>query len=135
MKVLSATLVFVIPKVHRNYLRVIPLFALLVWSALIDATCRCERCKDILVARPRTKDKEFPRGGSTSNVASMKRVNSPSADSVSSFKDARMRKACGLYLWNAPSALLSIWCNHLARDNVFEGRGGKKVSHAPELLH
>jgi hypothetical protein len=38
------------------------------------------------------------------------------------------RVACGLYLWDAPSALLHKWCHHLIRDCVFEGRGGKKVS-------
>lgn len=38
------------------------------------------------------------------------------------------RKACSLYIWNAPSALLHRWCHHLQRDNIYEGLGGKKVS-------
>jgi hypothetical protein len=40
---------------------------------------------------------------------------------------ASNRRACHLYIWNAPSALLSRWCNHLQKDNIYEGRGGKKV--------
>lgn len=36
------------------------------------------------------------------------------------------RRACGFYLWDAPSALLHKWCHHLMKDCVIEGRGGKK---------
>jgi hypothetical protein len=37
------------------------------------------------------------------------------------------RRACGLYVWDAPSALLHKWCTHLMRDCIYEGRGGHKV--------
>jgi hypothetical protein len=50
---------------------------------------------------------------------------SPSTSNVESI--ASNRRACHFYLWNAPSALLSRWCNHLQKDNIYEGRGGKKV--------
>jgi hypothetical protein len=132
MKAITNAFIFVMTTARRYQLRVIPLFALLMWSVLIDATCLCERCREISVPRTWSSGNDFPRGGSNSNVAaSRKRMNTRSVQTASSFKDARMRKACGLYVWNAPSALLSIWCNHLARDNVYEGRGGKKVSNAP----
>jgi hypothetical protein len=42
--------------------------------------------------------------------------------------DHHQRTACSFYIWNAPSALLFRWCHHLQRDNIYEGRGGKKVS-------
>lgn len=35
-------------------------------------------------------------------------------------------KACSIYIWDFPSALLSRWCQHLQRDCVYEGRGGHK---------
>ena len=34
------------------------------------------------------------------------------------------RKACGLYIWDFPSALLYIWCHRLLKDRVYEGKGG-----------
>jgi hypothetical protein len=34
------------------------------------------------------------------------------------------RHACGLFLWDAPSALLYKWCQYLLKDHVYEGRGG-----------
>ncbi|KAG7365353.1 hypothetical protein IV203_038556 [Nitzschia inconspicua] len=34
------------------------------------------------------------------------------------------RHACGLFLWDAPSALLYKWCQHLLKDHIYEGRGG-----------
>lgn len=37
------------------------------------------------------------------------------------------RRACGLYIWNAPSALLYKWTNHLLQDCIYEGKGGRKV--------
>jgi hypothetical protein len=30
-------------------------------------------------------------------------------------------KACGFYIWDAPSALLHRWCHHLQRDCIYEG--------------
>ena len=35
-------------------------------------------------------------------------------------------KACMIYIWDFPSAVLSKWCHHLQRDCIYEGRGGKK---------
>lgn len=37
------------------------------------------------------------------------------------------RRACGLYVWDLPSAILYHWCSHLMKDCVYEGRGGRKV--------
>ena len=34
------------------------------------------------------------------------------------------RKACGLYIWDVPSALLYKWCHYLLKDRIYEGRGG-----------
>ena len=36
-------------------------------------------------------------------------------------------RACGFYIWDAPSALLHSWCHHLLKDCVYEGLGGRKV--------
>lgn len=36
------------------------------------------------------------------------------------------RRACSLYVWDFPSAVLSKWYNHLIQDCIYEGRGGKK---------
>ena len=49
------------------------------------------------------------------------------ASTTSSSPFVRRRVACHMYIWDAPSALLHKWCNHLMRDCVYEGRGGKKV--------
>uniref|UniRef100_A0A7R9WXV1 Secreted protein n=1 Tax=Craspedostauros australis TaxID=1486917 RepID=A0A7R9WXV1_9STRA len=35
------------------------------------------------------------------------------------------RRACGLYIWDLPSAVCYKWCHHLLKDNLIEGRGGK----------
>ena len=45
---------------------------------------------------------------------------------ISNLSTMAGRKACGFYVWDAPSALLYKWCNHLLRDSVYEGRGGRK---------
>jgi hypothetical protein len=37
------------------------------------------------------------------------------------------RRACNLFIWDAPSALFYRWCHHLLKDNIYEGRGGQKV--------
>lgn len=37
------------------------------------------------------------------------------------------RKACPFYVWNAPSALMYKWCQHLMQDHIYEGRSGVKV--------
>jgi hypothetical protein len=47
------------------------------------------------------------------------------ASSLSALSSGR-RRACGLYIWDAPSALFYRWTNHLLRDCVYEGRGGRK---------
>jgi hypothetical protein len=57
------------------------------------------------------------RGGSDRRTSAASSTNSIASN----------RRACHLYIWNAPSALLSRWCNHLQKDNIYEGRGGKKV--------
>jgi hypothetical protein len=46
------------------------------------------------------------------------------ASSLSSLSTGR--RACGLYIWDAPSALFHRWTNHLLRDCVYEGLGGRK---------
>ena len=48
-----------------------------------------------------------------------------SASSISAM--AAGRRACGIYVWDAPSALLHKWCTHLIKDCIYEGRGGHKV--------
>lgn len=35
------------------------------------------------------------------------------------------RRACGLFIWDAPSALLYRWCHHLLKDHLIEGKGGR----------
>lgn len=61
------------------------------------------------------------------------RTTAPSSSSSSSSLEASLRplgsgrRACGLYLWDFPSALLHGWCTRLVKDCVYEGRGGKKV--------
>jgi hypothetical protein len=37
-----------------------------------------------------------------------------------------LRRACGLYVWDAPSALLYRWSRWLLKDCVYEGLGGQK---------
>ena len=34
------------------------------------------------------------------------------------------KRACGVYIWDFPSALLYKWCHHLLKDRVYEGKGG-----------
>lgn len=36
------------------------------------------------------------------------------------------RRACKYYVWDLRSALLYKWCNHLLKDHIYEGRGGKR---------
>lgn len=40
-------------------------------------------------------------------------------------------RACSLYVWDAPSALLAKWCQHLLKDCIYEGRGGHKFVRIP----
>ena len=35
--------------------------------------------------------------------------------------------ACRFYLWNFPAFILHKWCHHLAKDCIYEGKGGVKV--------
>jgi len=37
------------------------------------------------------------------------------------------RRACNLFIWDAPSALLYKWCHHLLKDHLIEGKGGRMV--------
>jgi hypothetical protein len=59
----------------------------------------------------------------SSSVSKDGASNGPSSISAM----AAGRRACGLYVWDAPSALLHKWCTHLLRDCIYEGRGGHKV--------
>eukprot|EP00536_Pseudo-nitzschia_multiseries_P005968 jgi/Psemu1/286148/fgenesh1_pg.121_\ len=34
------------------------------------------------------------------------------------------RRACGLFIWDLPSAILYKWCHYLLKDRIYEGRGG-----------
>ena len=36
------------------------------------------------------------------------------------------RKACGLFIWDFPSAFLSRWCHRLQKGCEYEGRGGER---------
>lgn len=54
-------------------------------------------------------------------------VSASETSRVSAVSHLTAGKACYLYIWDAPSALLSRWCNHLQKDCIYEGRGGKKV--------
>ena len=49
----------------------------------------------------------------------------PNTSDLSSLSSSG-RKACGFFLWDAPSALLYHWTNHLLKDCIYEGRGGHK---------
>lgn len=40
------------------------------------------------------------------------------------------RRACGFFIWDAPSALFYRWCNHLLKDYLYEGLGGHMVRHS-----
>lgn len=41
------------------------------------------------------------------------------------------RRACGFFVWDAPSALFYKWCHHLLKDSLIEGKGGHMVSSFP----
>jgi hypothetical protein len=59
--------------------------------------------------------------------SSFQMTASGSSSASSSIINAGTKKvACGLYIWNAPSALLHKWCTHLLRECIYEGRGGVK---------
>jgi hypothetical protein len=66
------------------------------------------------------------RGGSSGSTKN-NRWNHSSSGSTPIPIISSNRRACRFYVWNAPSALLHRWCHHLQRDNIYEGRGGKKV--------
>ncbi len=55
------------------------------------------------------------------------REDSKNLVSLSAPNRRQRRRACGFYLWDAPSALFYYWCHHLQRDCIYEGRGGHKV--------
>ena len=72
------------------------------------------------------------RGGSSISQSAPKRRRRQSAASKTDPTNSNVAsltapgRACGFYLWDAPSALLYKWCNHLLKDRVYEGRGGRK---------
>lgn len=43
----------------------------------------------------------------------------------------RKQRACSVYVWDAPSALLRTWSDHLLRNCIIEGKGGKKFMRVP----
>jgi hypothetical protein len=67
------------------------------------------------------------RGGTSNGPNKTNRSIHSSSSLTSIPMISSNRRACRFYLWNAPSALLYRWCHHLQRDNIYEGRGGKKV--------
>lgn len=34
------------------------------------------------------------------------------------------RRACNMYIWDAPSAILYKWCHYILKDHIYEGKGG-----------
>ena len=84
-------------------------------------------------------DKKGESTASRATALASTRTNSSSRSSKMSLKSSLMNaddgqfkrhgRACGLYVWDAPSALLHKWCHHLLKDCVYEGRGGHKVGH------
>jgi len=76
----------------------------------------------------------FVRGGGSSRLENWQRRDEKktttkldAADDSPISKLSSGRRACGFYIWDAPSALLHQWCTHLLKDCVYEGRGGRKV--------
>jgi hypothetical protein len=67
------------------------------------------------------------KNGSASSIRQRSASVTTSEPNPSITAMASGRKACGLYIWDAPSALLHKWCTHLLRDKIYEGRGGHKV--------
>lgn len=59
--------------------------------------------------------------------SSLQRQNATKTQGIDRQAFGSRRRACGLYIWDVPSALLYHWCRHLLKDAVYEGRGGKKV--------
>ena len=57
-----------------------------------------------------------------------------SSSSASQFHQDRP-VACRLYIWNFPSAILHKWCHHLAKDCIYEGKGGVKVGRTSIAFH
>ena len=55
------------------------------------------------------------------------RLTSSTTATVMGGASTRPRTACKFYIWNAPSAMLYKWCQHLMKDHIYEGRGGVKV--------
>lgn len=53
-------------------------------------------------------------------------MNSCNGRTVVPTTRSRSRRACGLFLWDLPSAILYKWCHHLLKNNIYEGRGGYK---------
>lgn len=54
-------------------------------------------------------------------------ISNPSTEQPSTTtSDPQVRRACRLFIWDVPSALLYRWCNHLQKGCEYEGRGGKR---------
>jgi len=74
---------------------------------------------------PFIKKKRAGRGGD-SNSNNGATTTMTMASSLESLVATRRRRACSFYVWDMPSALLYKWTQHLLKDCVYEGRGGKK---------
>lgn len=80
--------------------------------------------------RSSTKSSDSDHGADGGRAGSAGADENSMASSLQGFSQGsggRRSRACGFYIWDAPSALLHKWCNHLMKDCVYEGRGGKKV--------
>ena len=62
----------------------------------------------------------------TQTIIRQSSTRHPSSLGHPAFETSSPRKACGLYVWDAPSALLYWWCRHLEKDCIYEGRGGSR---------
>lgn len=80
------------------------------------------------VGRPNDRHDDFHQHYEDT-ITSPRQSSRTSSDIISSsplFQHTSRRTACGVYLWDAPSALLFFWTNHLLKDCIIEGRGGRK---------
>jgi hypothetical protein len=89
-------------------------YIILLSLLILEAQCTSKISKDNDVHRYRCDDIPTAIGRGGSNLGTIPSIASD-------------RRACQFYVWNGISALLFRWCNHLQRDSIYEGRGGKKV--------
>lgn len=93
---------------------------MVLWESMVASAAAAAASANSYAARRRFASRsEAPLLGGGGGSSSSSGCGASSSSSL--------RKACPLYVWNAPSALLHKWCLHLMKDNVYEGRGGVKV--------